>query len=119
MKKISKSDQILRLTEKWYTYVNLDHHKSRDCIWSIDISYEYGEAPKYHAYHHGYILDDWRSPYCDTLEDAQDWLINKLDRELEYAMIHLKEIVALEQNEEAQWIDPANRAPKILEELMK
>lgn len=119
MKKISKSDQILRLTKKWYTYVNLDHHKTKDCIWYIDIAYKYGEPPKYVASHNGYILDNWKSPECDTLEDAQDWLINKLDRELESAIIHLKEIIALEQNEEAAWMDPANRAPKILEELLK
>lgn len=111
--------KITELTNKWYTYVNMDHHKTKDCIWYIQTAYKYGEPPKYIASHSGYIISNWVSPECDTLEDAESWLINKLDRELEYAIIHLKEIIALEQNEEASWMDPANRAPKILEELIK
>lgn len=115
---MTNTEKITNLTSKWYTYVNLDHHKTRDCIWTIDISYEYGEAPTYTAYHNGYILDDWRSPHCDTLEDAEAWLINKLERELEKAKTHLQEIIALDGNEEAQWMDPLNRAPEILKELV-
>ena len=111
--------KITELTNKWYTYVNMDHHKSRDCVWTISISYEYGEAPRYTAYHNGYILDNWESPQCNALEDAEQWVINKLERELERAKIHLQEIIALEQNEEASWMDPGNRAPGILKELTK
>lgn len=115
----TNTQRIIELTNKWYIYVNMDHHKTRDCIWIIDISYEYGESPKYIAYHNGYILDSWRSPYCDTLEDAEQWLINKLERELEKAKLHLQEIIKLNQNEEAEWMDPGNRAPGIMEELLK
>ena len=119
MKKIDRDAKILKMTEKWYAYVNLDHHKTRDCIWYIDIAYKYGEPAKYIASHNGYILDNWQSPECDTLEDAQDWLINKLERELEHAVVHIKEIIALNGNEEAEWMDPGNKAPKILKELTK
>lgn len=111
--------KITELTNKWYTYVNLDHHKTRDCFWTIEVIYAYGEPPRYKASHNGYILDYWFSPECDTLEDAEQWLINKLERELEQAKLHLKEIIMLDQNEEASWMDPANRAPDILKELMK
>jgi hypothetical protein len=111
--------KITELTNKWYAYVNLDHHKSRDCVWNIEISYAYGEKPKYMAYHNGYVIERWNSPECDTLEDAEQWVINKLERELHTAKIHLQEIIALDRNEEAQWMDPANRAPEILKELMK
>lgn len=116
---MNNNDKIISLTSKWYKYVNLDHHKNRDCVWTIDISYSYGDAPKYIAMHHGYIIDDWSSPECDSLEDAENWLINKLERELKNAIMHLQEIVDLDQNEEASWMDPANRAPEILKELMK
>ena len=111
--------KITELTNKWYIYVNLDHHKTKDCIWYIETAYKYGEPPKYIACHYGYILSDWQSPECDTLEDAEQWLINKLEREIEQAKIHLQEIIALDRNEEAEWMDPANRAPEILKELIK
>lgn len=118
MKK-TNSDKVLELTGKWYAYVNMDHHKTRDCIWTIDVSYAYGLPPRYKAYHNGYILDKWYSPECDTLEDAEQWLINKLERELFKAKKHLEEIIALDRNEEAEWMDPGNKAPAILKELVR
>lgn len=115
MKSKTNIDKITNLTSKWYTYVNMDHHKNRDCIWNIEIKYAYGEAPKYYAYHHGYIINDWTSPECDTLEDAEQWLINKLERELEKAKIHLQDIISFENDEERYWCDPEGKAEKILE----
>lgn len=112
--------KITELTNKWYTYVNLDHHKTKDCIWYIETAYKYGESPKYTAYHNGYVIRSWTSPECDTLEDAEQWLINKLERELEKAIIHMKELIALpDDSMEKEWHDPTNKAPKILEELLK
>jgi hypothetical protein len=117
MKK-TNSDKIVKLTDKWYYYVNLDHHKNKDCIWNIEISYKYGDEPKYFAYHNGYIIDDWASPNCDTLEDAELWLINKLERELEIAREHLEEILLLpEDSEEKSWVDPSGKAKQVLEYL--
>ena len=117
---MSNVEKITKLTQKWYAYVNLDHHKTKDCIWYIDIAYKYGESPKYIASHNGYILNNWTSPECDTLEDAEQWLINKLERELEKAVIHMQELVALpDDSMEKEWHDPGNRAPKILKELLK
>lgn len=115
---MTNNEKIIELTDKWYTYVNMDHHKTKDCIWTIEISYKYGEPPKYQAYHYGYIIDTWFSPECDSLEDAEAWLINKLERELELARIHLQEIIDLNRNEEAEWIDPENKAADILKDLM-
>lgn len=115
MKKIN-NNRIVSLTDKWYYYVNLDHHKNRDCIWNIEIKYAYGDEPKYIAYHNGYIIDDWSSPECATLEDAELWLINKLERELEKAVMHLQEIIDLPDEE--SWYDK-DKAIKILEELKK
>jgi len=108
--------KITELTNKWYTYVNLDHHKTKDCIWYIETAYKYGEAPIYRAWHYGYILENWTSPDCDTLEDAEQWLINKLERELDGAIVHLKDII--ETPEEEQWHNP-DKAIEILKELVK
>jgi hypothetical protein len=108
--------RIIDLTNKWYLYVTLGHHKTRDCIWNIEISYAYGESPKYKAYHHGYIIDSWFSPECDTIEDAEQWLINKLEREIEDAIVHLKDVI--DSPEEEQFLN-AEKAIDILKELAK
>jgi len=113
---MNNKDKITELTQKWYKYVNLDHHKSRDCVWYIQISYAYGNTPKYKAYHNGYIISSWDCPECDTLEDAEQWLIDKLEREIKKAIIHLQEII--ETPEEERWHNPA-RADEILKELTK
>lgn len=86
-------EEITILTEKWYKYVNLDHHKDRDCHWYIEKRWSYGNAPYYQAFHHGYILDDWSSPECDTLAAAETMLVNKLKREIQEAITHLKDVV--------------------------
>jgi hypothetical protein len=86
-------EEITILTDKWYKYVNLDHHKDRDCHWYIEKRWSYGNAPYYQAFHDGYILDDWSSPKCDTLEAAEIILINKLKREIQEAITHLKDVV--------------------------
>lgn len=116
MRSKTNTQKIIELTDKWYRYVNLDHHKTKDCIWTISISYEYGEAPKYVAYHNGYILDNWQSPSCDELEDAEQWLIDKLEREIEKAIIHLREVVDTPADE--SWYDQ-DKAIDILKELVR
>jgi hypothetical protein len=85
--------EITTLTEKWYRYVNLDHHKDRDCHWYIEKRYSYGDEPYYQAFHHGYIIDDWSSPKCDTLEAAETMMVNKLKREIQEAITHLKDVL--------------------------
>lgn len=85
--------EIIKLTEKWYRYVNLDHHKDRDCHWYITKTYSYGDEAYYEAHHSGYILDDWTSPRCDTAEMASTLLRDKLKNEIYSAIIHLKDIL--------------------------
>lgn len=83
-------EKIVKLTSLWYEYVNLDHHKTKDCYWYIEKFYAFGEPAKYRAYHNGYILNSWTSPDCETEEDAMMWLCNKLENEVGFAAKHLK-----------------------------
>lgn len=78
-------EEITKLTDLWYQYVNQDHHKDRDCHWYIEKIWSYGEEPYYIAYHHGYIINHWTSPKCATEELAQTLLRNKLKWELKDA----------------------------------
>lgn len=86
-------EEIIKLTQKWYRYVNLDHHKDRDCHWYITKTYSYGDEAYYEAHHSGYILDHWTSPRCGTEEMASTLLRNKLKHEIYSAIIHLKDIL--------------------------
>ena len=82
--------QIIELTQKYYKYISLDHHKDRDCHWYIEKVYSYGEAPKYTAKHYGYRAEQWTSQTVDSEEDAMLLLINKLTREINDAIKHTK-----------------------------
>lgn len=41
----------------WMDYVCQDHHKDRDCHFSIDQSFSYGDPPVWTAAHFGYVDD--------------------------------------------------------------
>lgn len=86
-------EEITVLTDKWYKYVNLDHHKDKDCHWYIEKRWSYGDEPYYQAFHHGYIADDWSSPKCGTAELAQTILRDKLKNEVAGAIMHLSSVI--------------------------
>jgi hypothetical protein len=82
-------EEVTKLTDVWYEYVNKDHHKDRDCHWYIEKIWSYGQEPYYIAYHHGYIISHWTSPKCGTEEMAMTLLRDKIKRELEHAVEYL------------------------------
>jgi hypothetical protein len=109
-------EEITTLTEKWYKYVNLDHHKDRDCHWYIEKRWSYGDAPYYQAFHHGYILEEWSSPKCDTLEAAEIMLVNKLKREIQEAITHLKDVLV--DNDALEWFGSSkDQVDNLIKEL--
>ncbi len=99
---MSLEKEIEILTQKWYRYVNLDHHKDRDCHWYITKTYSYGDEAYYEAHHSGYILDHWTSPRCGTEEMASTLLRNKLKHEINYAIVHLND--ALKDDDALEWL---------------
>ena len=70
--------EIVDLTRKWYVYVSSDHHKDRDCHWTIQQHFSYGDEPYFQAEHWGYIGGDFTGTKCKTLEEAQEELRDKL-----------------------------------------
>jgi hypothetical protein len=107
-------EEITALTEKWYKYVNLDHHKNRDCYWYVTKVYSYGEEAYYEASHNGYILDHWTSPKCETEEMASTLLRDKLKRELQGVAMHLENVLIDE--EALNWL---GKSKENVEELIK
>jgi hypothetical protein len=109
--------EITILTEKWYRYVNLDHHKDRDCHWYITKTYSYGDEAYYEAHHSGYILDHWTSPRCGTEEMASTILRDKLKNEIASALMHLRE--AIVDQETADWFGGKENILTLIKELEK
>ena len=83
-------EEIIDLTDKWYRYVGMDHHKDRDCHWYITKTYSYGQEPYWMASHHGYRSEVWYSPKCDTEELAETLLRDKIKKLVEEAIWYLK-----------------------------
>lgn len=69
--------KILKYTQFWYEYVNTDHHKDRDCHFSIEKTWSYGEKPTYSFNHPGYVgkyvTGPKREKYEHALTDMQLW----------------------------------------------
>lgn len=115
---MSLEKEIILLTSKWYKYVNLDHHKDRDCHWHITKTYSYGDEAYYEAHHSGYILDHWTSTRCSTEEMASTLLRNKLKHEIDAAIVHLND--ALNDDNALEWFGVTKDEVKaLIKELQK
>lgn len=72
-------EKLLRLTSFWYEYVGMDHHKDRDCRFTITETWEYGELPKYKIEHYGYIADEYEEE-AEDLNEASEKLYQMLKK---------------------------------------
>ena len=53
---LSLVEQITALTTEWQRLVYAQgHHKDKDCHWSIETRWSYGDSPRYVVLHYGYI----------------------------------------------------------------
>lgn len=65
------------LNEMWMTVVGSDHHKDRDCHWSINQRFSYGERKGFTVEHYGYIYEDVSDTF-PTWEEARAGLIGHM-----------------------------------------
>ena len=100
--KVTLEEEITFLTGIWYDYVSQDHHKDRDCHWYIEMVWSYGNPPNYRVRHPGYIMDNWASISCGTMELAQTLLRDKLLNEIRSAKMDLKDRIDEFLKEEEQ-----------------
>lgn len=87
--------EILRLTQFWYKYVSLGHHKDRDCHFYIKETWSYGDPPTYSIGHEGYIAHD---------DDIYDMFRAeyKTHKEAERALVDFLVVIILRQKEWAK-----------------
>lgn len=107
----SVKEQILRLTDMWYEYVAMDHHKDRDCHWHIEQVWSYGEEPYWTVWHDGYISDcDDDNNYAshnEALEALLKLIHSAFDSELKWAREVLRRKMEYDkiQVEKAEWLE--------------
>lgn len=75
--------EIQRLSDIWYRYVSLDHHKDRDCHFTINKTWSYGNEAEYRAEHSGYVAQDWYGEKRETYAESAWDLIFLLRREIQ------------------------------------
>ena len=83
-------EEITVLTEKYYKYVSLDHHKDRDCHFWIEKKWSYGNPPTYSAHHNGYVGSDLNTKDFDEEEDAMMWLADNLRNKIKQVIKYLE-----------------------------
>ena len=76
--------KFIELTQFWYNYVSLDHHKDRDCHFYINQVFSYGEEPYWRIEHYGYITELPKSleemeftKHEHALSMLYDWLLDQ------------------------------------------
>lgn len=87
-------EAILLLTRQWMTYVGLDHHKDRDCHFSIEKRWSYGEGATYSAQHHGYIAPYLQGPPRSSYDEARNDLLRFLRSQVEKAISYAHRDIA-------------------------
>lgn len=67
------------LVALWYQLVSLDHHKDRDCHWSIETAYSYDGKLAFRVSHYGYVHREV-SQECASYPAAEAALLEELTK---------------------------------------
>lgn len=105
------TDKITQLTDLWYSIVNIDHHKDRDCHWYINKVWSYGNEPIYRIEHYGYIFDEEVNGEFNDYKEAEEYLFSVIKGAISKEVDWSKEVL----NDISKWgEDQAERANAIL-----
>jgi hypothetical protein len=111
--------QIQELTEKWYRYVNKNHHKDRDCHFYIETAYSYGDKPTFTAYHEGYVAEPEHCPPRETYEEAEEDLLDLLKRIIHYQKEWVDRVLSSKEEWDRDQIEQAEEWYKLFYEEKK
>lgn len=116
---MTQDEEIQKLGEIWYWYVNADHHKDRDCHFYIEKKWSYGDSAMYMAHHAGYIADYFYSPERETYVEAAWDLISFMRQNVFEAVRFCKKFMSgkIGGVDDEDWDDfiTKERAAKIIE----
>lgn len=112
----SDMNKILKLTQLWYEMVGMNHHKDRDCHWTITETWSYGDEPYYEVDHYGYGGDEVHEKF-ESIEDARIGLEKAIEEAFQKELIWANEVVSTEHDWDEQQIKQAKRIIEICDEL--
>lgn len=72
------TDRIATLTNELMSFVRMDHHKTRDCVYSICKVYDCGASAIYRVVHDGYVFPGIRVDF-KSYREAEDYLATELE----------------------------------------
>ncbi len=75
---LSSTQGISKLMALWYRTISLEHHKDRDCHFTIETRFSYGGQVRYLLSHHGYLEKEIEEEFW-SYELAEQALIQLLD----------------------------------------
>ena len=75
------ADRIQQATGLWYDLVSHDHHKDRDCHFSLTIQFSYRGERTISIEHHGYVDHAWRET-ARSLSHAAERLLIRICRQI-------------------------------------
>ncbi|MHA1304343.1 MAG: hypothetical protein ACTSPI_11650 [Candidatus Heimdallarchaeaceae archaeon] len=105
-------EEIKKLTRLWYELVSLDHHKDRDCHWSIEVKYSYMNDPTYSVIHYGYIYGDVNKEFS-SYEKAEVGLLEELHEAFEGELLWADKVLKNISAWDSHSIEKAKEIKKI------
>lgn len=85
------TNRITELADEYHRLIAGDHHKERDCHWSIETRWSYGNAPVYIVQHSGYLHHTDTAKF-DSYDAALAYLREEIKEALEIERFHKAEI---------------------------
>ena len=94
-----------KLYDMYYDLISYDHHKSRDLVFNIEITYKDGEVT-YYAYHPGYVNEFGAD--VGSLEEGWEYLNRELAECVKSEIKSLRSVLAMSPQERREcWLlDP-------------
>jgi hypothetical protein len=74
-----KEKLVKKLSDQWYALMGKQHHKDKDCHWTIETNWSYGNKQTYTVVHHGYLVGDFYEEF-NSYEKALDYLIGQIGK---------------------------------------
>ena len=87
----SVTNKITELAGEYHRLIAGDHHKERDCHWSIETRWSYGKPPVYIVQHSGYLHHTDTARF-DSYDAALAYLREEIKDALEIERFHKAEI---------------------------
>lgn len=80
-------DKITELAGEYHKLIAGDHHKDKDCHWSIETRWSYGQEPKFIVRHRGHLFHDVDT-VCATYAEALATLRSELKTAVTLERLH-------------------------------